>query len=317
MTGEQLRNSILQLAIKGKLVEQREDEGTAEELYEQIQREKERLISEGKLKKQKQLPEISEDEISFEIPKSWKWVYINEIANVTKLAGFEYTKNIAPNLCSNGIPLFKGKNIQDGKLILEFDSYISEEISNDLIRSQINRKCLLVPYVGTIGNVAIFSGDFKAHLGSNVGKIEMYNFEKEYLLEEYLLYFLRSKWGYEELIKHKKATAQESISMEAIRKVIFPFPPLSEQKRIVEKIEELMPYVEKYDLMNSELKEMDEKFPEEIKKSILQFAIQGKLVEQREEEGTAEELYEQIQREKERLILEGKLKKQKKLGFIE
>ena len=92
MTGEQLRNSILQLAIKGKLVEQREDEGTAEELYEQIQREKERLISEGKLKKQKQLPEISEDEISFEIPKSWKWVYINEIANVTKLAGFEYTK---------------------------------------------------------------------------------------------------------------------------------------------------------------------------------------------------------------------------------
>lgn len=82
MTGEQLRNSILQLAIQGKLVEQREEEGTAEELYEQIQREKERLILEGKLKKQKRLPEISEDEIPFEIPKSWKWFYISQISDM-------------------------------------------------------------------------------------------------------------------------------------------------------------------------------------------------------------------------------------------
>lgn len=242
---DDMKKSLLQYAIQGKLVEQRPEEGTAEELFAQIQEEKQRLIQEGKLKKTKALPSITDEEIPADFPSTWKVCYIDDIAFVTKLAGFEYTKNIAPNLTVTGIPLFKGKNVQNGKLVLNFDSYIPEQVSDELSRSQISKKCLLTPYVGTIGNIAIFDGGFKAHLGSNVGKIELLNGEKNFIIEEFVLYYLRSQIGYQQLTKYKKATAQESISIDAIRNVIIAFPPLAEQKRIVKKLEQLLPLCER------------------------------------------------------------------------
>ena len=258
---ELLKKSILQEAVQGKLVPQDHDDEPASVLLERIRTEKQALIKSGKIKKDKhesviitrdKIPyEIVDgkerciaDDVPFEIPDGWEWCYIGNIAFVTKLAGFEYTKSIYPNLSSEGIPLFKGKNVQNGNLIFEFESYIPEQLSDDLFRSQINRKCLLTPYVGTIGNIAIFDGSFKAHLGSNVGKIELLNPPNPVLLEEYILYYLRSQAGYEQLTKHKKATAQESISIENIRCVLLPIPPLAEQHRIVAKIEELMKYCE-------------------------------------------------------------------------
>lgn len=240
-----MQKSILQMAIQGKLVEQRPEEGTGEELYQQIQAEKQKLIKAGELRKTKALPEITVEEIPADFPESWKICYMDDIAFVTKLAGFEYTKSIAPNLSQSGIPLFKGKNVQNGKLVLEFESFIPEAVSDELPRSQILKKCLLTPYVGTIGNIAIFDGSFRAHLGSNVGKIELLNGAEEYVMEEYVLYYLRSTIGYEELTKYKKATAQESISIDAIRNVIVAIPPLAEQKRIVAKLEEILPLCER------------------------------------------------------------------------
>ena len=243
---EDMKKSILQYAIQGKLVEQRAEEGTGEELYQQIQAYKQKLIKAGKLKKTRALEPISELAIPFDFPLSWKVCYIDDIAFVTKLAGFEYTKYIADNLVTDGIPLFKGKNVQNGKLVFSFESYIPESISDELPRSQIAKKCLLTPYVGTIGNIAIFDGSFKAHLGSNVGKIELLNSDtKTFVLEEYVLWYLKSTYGYAELTKHKKATAQESISINAIRNVIIAIPPIEEQYRIVAKIEELLPLCER------------------------------------------------------------------------
>ena len=239
-----LQKSILQLAIQGKLVPQRPEEGTGEELYQQIQAKKQALIKSGELRRTKALPLIAEDDYPYDIPESWKVCYIDDIAFVTKLAGFEYTEHIAPNLVPEGIPLFKGKNVQNGQLVLKFESFIPEKISDDLPRSQIRKKCLLTPYVGTIGNIAIFDGSFRAHLGSNVGKIELLNGEKLHVLEEYVLYYLRSQIGYAELTKFKKATAQESISIDAIRNVIIPLPPVSEQKRIVTKLQTILPICE-------------------------------------------------------------------------
>jgi len=124
-------------------------------------------------------------------------------------------------------------------LILNFESFISEETSNLLPRSQLTKKCLLTPYVGTIGNIAVFDGTFKAHLGSNVGKIELY----ENILTEYILYYLRSYTGNRELRKYKKSTAQESISIEAIREVYIALPTIKEQLRIVEKIEKTIKFL--------------------------------------------------------------------------
>jgi type I restriction enzyme S subunit len=132
-----MQKSILQMAIQGKLVSQLPDEGTGEELYQQIQAEKQRLIKSGELRKTKALPKITAEDIPTDFPESWKVCYMDDIAFVTKLAGFEYTKNVAPNLVSNGIPLFKGKNVQNGKLVLKFESYIPETVSDELPRSQI------------------------------------------------------------------------------------------------------------------------------------------------------------------------------------
>ena len=252
-----LKKSILQQAVQGKLVPQDKNDEPASVLLERIRAEKQKLIAEGKIKKDKNESVIFrrdnshyekrgaeevciDDELPFEIPRSWQWCYLRDVAFVTKLAGFEYTKYIAPNLIDNGIPLFKGKNVQNGKLVLNFEGYIPECLSDELSRSQISKKCLLTPYVGTIGNIAIFNGDFKAHLGSNVGKIELVNpVGLTYLSEEYVLNYLRSPAGYQQLTKRKKATAQESISIDAIRNVIIPIPPTNEQNRIINILAEL------------------------------------------------------------------------------
>ena len=246
-----LKKSILQEAVQGKLVPQDPTDEPASILLERIRAEKEQLIKAGKIKRDKHESVIFrrdnshyekrgseevciDEELPFEIPRNWEWCYLGDVAFVTKLAGFEYTKYIAPNLTDTGIPLFKGKNVQSGKLVFNFEGYIPEYLSDELSRSQISKKCLLTPYVGTIGNIAIFDGRFKAHLGSNVGKIELINpVDRTYLSEEYVLNYLRSPAGYQQLTKHKKATAQESISIDAIRNVIMPIPPTNAQNRII------------------------------------------------------------------------------------
>lgn len=237
---EILKGKIIDSGIRGKLTEQLPEDGNAEELFAQIQNKKAKLIEEGKLRKTRGFKTITEDEEPYMFPNSWKTCYIDDVAFVTKLAGFEYTKYIADSICDQGVPLFKGKNIQKGELVLEFESYIPTEVSDELPRSQVNKKCLLTPYVGTIGNIALFDGSFKAHLGSNVGKIEILNPDNVCLMEEFLLMYFRSDIGYSELNKHRKATAQDSISIDAIRNVIIAIPPIEEQKRISNIINELL-----------------------------------------------------------------------------
>ena len=330
MTADQLRKSILQQAIQGKLVPQDPNDEPASVLLERIREEKARLVEEKKIKKEKNPSVIFrgednsyyekftlsgevkciDEEIPFEIPNGWEWSKISKIAFVTKLAGFEYTEYIARNLSTTGIPLFKGKNIQKGKIIYDFEGYIPEKISDFLERSQIIKKCLLTPYVGTIGNIGVHNKEGKFHLGSNVGKIEFFRSNSNIcVLEEFAQIYLQSIYGYQELTKYKKATAQESISIDAIREVYFPIPPLKEQQRIVEKIEELIPHIEHYDKAQTELDTLNKNIKEQLKKSVLQYAIEGKLVPQDKAEGTAEELLLQIQAEKQKLYEENKLKK--------
>ena len=316
MKAETLKKAILQYAMQGKLVEQDPNDEPASVLLEKIKAEKEQLIKEGKIKKEKPLSPITEDEKPYDLPKGWEWVKLNEIAFVTKLAGFEYTKYIAENLVSKGIPLFKGKNVQNGNLIYDFENYIPENLSDELYRSQLNKKCLLTPYVGTIGNIAIFDGRYKCHLGSNVGKIELFNNFQKNILEEYVLYYLRSAIGLSELKKHKKATAQESISIEAIRDVIIALPPLAEQQRIVERLEQILPLVEEYGKNEEKLSKLNSTLPDKIKQSILQHAVQGKLVPQNPSDEPASVLLNRIKAEKEQLIKEGKIKKEKPLPPI-
>ena len=304
------KQKILDLALQGKFTEQLADDGNAQFLYEEIIRERE---SQGyKAKVNKKIERVDEEILS-DVPHSWLLTYVENIAFVTKLAGFEYTKLIANNLTETGVPLFKGKNIQENRLLLEFESYIPMDVSNSLPRSQLNKKCLLVPYVGTIGNIAIFDGSFKAHLGSNVGKIEFYNRnDKKFILEEFALIFFKSKYGYLELTKHKKATAQESISINAIRDVVFPLPTINEQKQIVAIVGELFKLIDKID----EAQKKYEKDKEVLKSKIIEAGIRGKLTKQLKSDGNASDLLDEIRKEKEMLIKEGKIKRDKKETYI-
>lgn len=247
---DKLKKSILQYAIQGKLVPQEENDEPASELLKRIRAEKKAQL--GKKYVDSYIYKGDDNcyyehidgkaidesiEVPFDLPDNWSWCKLGDITFVTKLAGFEYTEYIASNLQQNGVPLFKGKNIQNSKIIYEFESYVSEQVSDMLVRSQITKKCILTPYVGSIGNIGIHDKVGKYHLGSNVGKIELSY--SNVTTEEFIVFYLKSTFGYAELTKHKKATAQESISIEAIRDVIIPIPPLAEQRRIVNKLNEI------------------------------------------------------------------------------
>ncbi|TCP19482.1 type I restriction enzyme S subunit [Scopulibacillus darangshiensis] len=305
MNTQDLKNSILQLAIQGKLVEQREEEGTAKELLEQIETEKKQLIKEGKIKRQKALPSIKEEEIPFDIPENWKWVRVGDIGSWS--AGATPSRS-NPNYYGGDIPWLKTGDLNDG-YIAEVPEFISEEaLKKTSVRLNPVGSVLMAMYGATIGKLGILN--IEATTNQACCACIPYSI----IYNKYLFYFLMGQRGV--YIKMGAGGAQPNISKDKIVNSIIPLPPLEEQMRIVARVEELMPYVEKYDKAYSEVQGLNKKFPKDMQKSILQYAIQGKLVEQREEDGTAEELYQQIQEEKANLVKQGKIKKTKALAEI-
>ena len=305
MTPEQLKASILQYAIQGKLVEQRVEEGTGEELYQQIQAEKQRLIQEKKIKKEKPLAEISEDEVPFDIPESWKWV---KVGNVGSWSSGATPSRTNPAYYGGIIPWLKTGDLNDGfiKKIPEFITDLALEKTS--VRLNPVGSVLMAMYGATIGKLGIL--DISATTNQACCACIPY----EGIHNKYLFYYLMSmRRSY---IGMAEGGAQPNISKEKIVNSLIPLPPLAEQKRIVAKIEELLPLIGRYAVAYEKLEQFNAKFPEDMKKSILQYAIQGKLVEQRAEEGTGEELYQQIQAEKQHLIVEKKIKKEKPLPEI-
>ena len=307
MTPEQLKASILQYAIQGKLVEQRAEEGTGEELYQQIQAEKQRLIQEKKIKKEKPLAEISEDEIPFDIPENWKWCRLSSLTynwgqktpdktfcyiDVGSINNISHTLNI-----ENTVVEAKDASSRAKKIVQK----------GDVIFATIR------PY---LKNICIIDRDFPYEPIVSTAFAVMHC--PKGLLNKYLYYYLLSPtfMRFANASDKSKGVAYPAIGEKDFFNGLIALPPLAEQKRIVAKIEELLPLVDRYAVAYEKLEQFNAKFPEDMKKSILQYAIQGKLVEQRPEEGTGEELYQQIQTEKQRLIKEGKIKKEKPLPEI-
>lgn len=309
MTPEQLKASIFQYAIQGKLVEQRPEEGTGEELYRQIQAEKQRLIKEGKIKKEKALPEIAEDEIPFDIPDTWRWVRVAQIVTLNP------KNDLADDLETSFIPMpcvmdgFRNLHTYEVKKWKEIKKGFTHFAEGDIGVAKItpcfqNRK-------------SVIFRNLKNGYGSGTTELTVVRTINETVLSEYLLWFFKTEYFIANGVKSFTGTAgQQRIHKDYLATCLIPLPSLTEQKRIVAKIEELLPYVDRYAAAYEKLEQFNAKFPEDMKKSILQYAIQGKLVEQREEEGTGEELYRQIQTEKQRLIKEGKIKKEKPLAEI-
>ena len=292
MTPEQLKASILQYAIQGKLVEQRPEEGTGEELYQQIQAEKQRLIQEKKIKKEKPLAEISEDEIPFDILESWKWCRLGALTynwgQKTPESKFCYVdvgsvNNVSHTLNSEDTVVEAKDASSRAKKIVKMDDVIFATIR---------------PY---LKNICIIDREFSYEPIVSTAFAVMHC--PDGLYNKYLYYYLLSPtfMRFANASDKSKGVAYPAIGEKDFFNGIIALPPFSEQKRIVAKIEVLLPLVDRYAASYEKLEQFNAKFPEDMKKSILQYAIQGKLVEQRAEEGTGKELYQQIHAEERRL----------------
>lgn len=285
MTPEQLKASILQYAIQGKLVEQRAEEGTGEELYQQIQAEKQRLIAEKKIKKEKPLAEIIEDEIPFDIPESWKWVRLGDCT------GYSQTK-----------PKISPKDITDDMWSLDLED-IQKESGAILTRTTASERKITGDKVLFYKGQVLYS-KLRPYLkkiliapDNGICTPELVPFNTYLVYANYIVYVLRSPHIDYVVNSVTYGVKMPRVGTETMVNLLIPLPPLSEQKRIVAKIEELIPLIGRYAVAYEKLEQFNAKFPEDMKKSILQYAIQGKLVEQRAEEGTGEELYQQIKEE--------------------
>lgn len=307
MNAQDLKNSILQLAVQGKLVEQRTEEGTARELLEQIKLEKDQLIKDKKIKKSKPLPEITEDEIPFEIPESWEWARLNGIVcnNGQEKPQCKFSYIDIGSIDNVHQKLNQNENIVEAK---DAPSRARKIVKyGDIIYSTVR------PY---LHNMCIIDKEFSFKPIASTGFAVMSCLGKLY--NRYLFFYLMSPTfdNYANASENARGATYPAINDDRLYRAIVPVPPLEEQHRIVAKIEEILPYIDQYDKAYTKLETFNKKFPEDMKKSILQMAMQGKLVEQRPEEGTADELYEQIVAEKARLIKDGKIKKEKPLPDI-
>ena len=306
MKAADLRKAILQYAVEGKLVPQDNQDEPASILYEKIIVEKENLIKQGKIKKEKPLPPITDDEIPYDIPENWKWVRLGEVCDVRD--GTHDT----PKYISNGIPLITSKNISNNTILFDNVKYISSEdyraIAN---RSFVDTGDILFAMIGSIGNPVIVNTD-KQFAIKNVALFKFH--QNHFFYNKYLLIFLQLN----QYIMQKKSSGavQSFVSLKFLREYLFPLPPLKEQERIVKKIDELMGLCDKLEQEEEKLLALDKNFMENLPKSILQYAVEGKLVLQDIHDEPASILYEKIIAEKENLIKQGKIKKEKPLPPI-
>ena len=303
MNAQQLKNAILQEAIEGRLVPQDPNDEPASVLLARIRKEKERLVKEGKLKKKDlEINPISEDEIPFEIPESWEWVRLSDVIDVRD--GTHDTPAYIPH----GYPLITGKDFYNGYFDLSKTQYISESDYIEICkRSKVDIGDILFSMIGgNIGSQILISMENYFEMAiKNVALFKQ--FPSKSVDSKYLSVFLEAR------VDHIKSIAlggaQSFVSLKLLRTYLFPLPPLAEQHRIVAKIEELLPKVEEYGKAQDALNKLNAELPERLKKSILQEAIEGRLVPQDPNDEPASVLLDKIRKEKAQLVKTGKLKK--------
>ena len=303
MTPEQLKASLLQYAMKGRITEQLESDGNATELLPLLNID----------------PQIKANDPPFDIPENWLWVPIGNLGESTGTDSFSdgpFGSNLKTvhyitepevriiqlsNIGENG---WKDKNVK-------YTSY--KHLEEVIPRCEVHPGDFVIAKMMPAGRtIEVPDLGTRITLGSDAMKFV----PNRKLDKKYLLWAMHSQAFLEQVYAEAHGITRVRTTLNGVKSYVLPIPPLEEQHRIVAKIEELLPYVDRYAEAYEKLEQFNAKFPEDMKKSILQYAIQGKLVEQRPEEGTAEELYQQIQDEKQKLIKEGKIKKERPLAEI-
>lgn len=303
-----MRAKILDLAIQGKLTDQREEDGNARDLLKEIQAEKEKLIKEKKIKKGKPLPEITEEEKPFEIPENWEWVRLGDIAQaVNGDRGKNYPKR--EEYVASGIAWINAGHItDDGYLNADKMNYITQNKYDSLRSGKIQRNDLLFCLRGSFGKVARIEPFCEGAIASSLAIIRLFNTA----LREYLFIYLKSPQAANELNKYANGTAQPNLAAKDVLKYLIPLPPLAEQHRIADKVSKLFAQLDAIDKAYEEYRELQQT----MKAKLLDLAVQGKLTDQRAEDGNARDLLKEIQAEKEKLIKEKQIKKEKPLPEI-
>ena len=300
MNAQQLKNSILQEAIEGRLVPQDPNDEPASVLLDKIRKEKAKLVKEGKLKK-KDLEEtpISEDEIPFKIPESWEWIRINCLGEV--ITGSTPSKQ-NKEYYGDDYPFYKPGDLDKGIDICNSVDRLSQK-GYDASR-KLKANSILVTCIGaTIGKTGLISKEGACN--QQINAIIPVNS----VFPRYIYYTICAPSLQSILRKDAGQTTLPIMNKNNFCKIQFPLPPLAEQKRIVAKIEELLPKVEEYGKAQEALDKLNEELPERLKKSILQEAIEGRLVPQDPNDEPASVLLDKIRKEKAKLVKEGKLKK--------
>lgn len=308
MLADKLRKAVLQAAIQGKLTEQLETDGNAADLVAEIKKEKERLIKEKKLKKQKPLPEITAEEIPFEIPDNWCWVRLGDVGKI--VGGGTPKTDVLEYWINGNIPWITPadmKNIK-GKYIYHGEKYITSLGLNKSSAQLMPKNSILFSSRAPIGYIAIT----KKEVSTNQGFKSIVPFDVS--LTNYIYYALLAL--VDSIKKIGTGTTFKEVSGSVVEKIIIPLPPLGEQKRIVKKIEEVLNQIEILKVNEEKLALLQKNFPDKLKKSLLQAAIQGKLTQQLPTDDNVEDLLAEIRKEKEKLIKEKKIKKQKPLPPI-
>lgn len=325
MTGKQLRNSILQWAIQGKLVPQDPNDEPASVLLDRIRQEKARLVKEKKIKKDKNESIIYrgednsyyekflatgevkciDEEIPFEIPQGWSVCRLNDLAVYRKGPfGSSLTKSMFVPQSDTSIKVYEQKNaIQKNYKLGEY--YISKEKYKLMQSFIVEPSDIIVSCAGTIGET--YQLPSTAPIGvinQALMRVKLYNLEMAKYWEMYFRYILLN----EAEMKGAGSAIKNIPPFEYLKAIIVAIPPIMEQKRIINRYYQLSALSDRFDKLQKELNSLNSEIIPSIKKSILQEAIQGKLVPQIAEEGTAQELLEQIRQEKQKLVKEGKLK---------
>ena len=321
MNGKQLKNSILQWAIQGKLVPQDPNDEPASVLLERIRQEKECLIKEKKIKRDKNASIIYrgennsyyekflatgevkciDEEIPFEIPKGWEWTRLKHITYLIEDCPHSTAKDEG-----KGYPLVRTPNIGFGQLLLNGVHRVSEKVYNQRnIRAVPQKNDLIFAREAPAGNIAVINEE-KVCLGQRTVLLRPIT---HCILPQYLAYYILAPSSQQNLVEKSSGTTVAHVNLSDFRPYMIAVPPIEEQNRIVNKIIELLPLIEKYSSFDIELARINDEIGNRLKKSVLQEAIQGRLVPQIEEEGTARELLDLIRQEKQRLVKEGKIKK--------
>ena len=311
MTPEQLRASILQYAMEGKLVKQNPDDEPAVTLLDKIKIEREELVKEGKLKKPRKVQSTEDEDFKFDIPNSWSWCRLGNIIYHLTDGAHKTPKYIDTK---DGIPFLSVKDISSGKIDLTNTKFISQE-THEVLSKRCNpqKGDILLTKVGTTGIPVIVDTDIKFDLFVSVALLK---FDDKLIDAKYFKYLLESPLVQDQVCENTKGVGNKNWVLRDINNTLIVLPPLEEQKRIVAKIEKLMPLVDEYAESYNRLQKIDNEFEDKLKQSVLQYAMEGKLVKQNLSDEPASELIKKIENEKAELVKEGKIKKSKKLPAI-